>query len=298
MRTRSRQYVGVAAIILANFIWSGSFSATAIAVHGMSPAFISMVRLGTGALVLSPFLKLSKGSKWDWKTIFLALMLGAIGFAAPVYLETVGLALSTPALAAISIALEPLFTVVIASLLLRERLNWSRRLALAVAFVGAWAIAGLPRPGKSGYLAGDLLLIAAVFCYAIYNAYSQRLAGKLSSAAATSATLWGGFLSSIPIWLLTGGDVPHSLRFPDWTALLYLALVATASAYVLWMFALKIIPVSQAALFLYMQPVFGVLLSVMIVGTRPGWYFYLGAGLILFAILLGRERAARQPSHK
>lgn len=294
MHTRSRQYFGVVAIILANFIWSGSFSATAIAVQGMSPAFISMVRLGTGALVLSPFLRMPKGSRWDWKTIFRTLSLGAIGFAAPVYLETVGLALSTPALAAISIALEPLFTVVMASLLLRERLNWSRRFALGLAFVGAWAIAGLPRPGKAGYLAGDVLLIAAVFCYAIYNAFSKRLTVQLSSAAATSATLWGGFLSSIPIWWMTGADVPHSLRFADWTALLYLALVATASAYVLWMFALKAIPVSQAALFLYMQPVFGVLLSVLIVGTRPGWYFYLGATLIFFAILLGREQRARR----
>lgn len=291
MNQRSLHVVGVFAVILANLIWAGSFSATAIDVKGMSPTFITLVRLGAGALILSPFLRLPKGERWDVRTILLALVLGAIGFAGPVYLETKGLALSTPALAAISISMEPLFTVVIASLLLREPLSMTRRLALGLALFGAWAIAGFPRPGSTGYLIGDLFLLLAVFCYAIYNAYSKNLTVRLPSAAATAATLWGGFFATIPIWWASGASVPHSVSLASWLALLYLALFATAGAYLLWMFALKVIPVSEAALFLYMQPVFGVILSVWIVGTRPNWGFYVGASLILVAIVLGRQKA-------
>lgn len=290
MRGKSLHLVGVLAVILANLIWSGSFPATAIVVKGMSPTFITLVRLGTGAAVLSAFLRLPNGQRWDKRTVLLSLVLGAIGFAAPVYLETKGLALSTPALAAISISMEPLFTVVIAAVLLHERLSTMRRVALGLALFGAWAIAGFPRPGKAGYLIGDLLLLLAVFCYAVYNAYSKNLTMRLPSAAATAATLWGGFFATLPIWLATGAPVPRTIGAFTWVSLLYLALLATAGAYLLWMFTLKVIPVSEAALFLYMQPVFGVVLSVWIVGTRPSWSFYVGAASILVAMVLGREK--------
>ena len=288
---KTMRLLRISAVILANLIWSGSFSATAIAVHFMSPAFLTMVRLGTGALVLSPFLRLTGGKRWDWRTIFQALVLGAVGFAAPVYLETKGLALSTPALAAISIAMEPLFTVLVATALLREHLGVARRWATVLAFFGAWAIAGFPRPGRSGYLAGDLFMVGAVFCYALYNAYSKRLTNVLPPSAATAATLWGGFFASIPLWWMSGAVVPHQMTGLDWVAVLYLALLATSGAYVLWMFALKSINVSFAALFLYMQPVLGVVLSVWIVGTRPGLDFYAGAACILAAIVMGRDKA-------
>ncbi len=296
MSKQSLHVVGVLAVILANFIWAGSFSATAIDVKGMSPTFITLIRLGTGALILSFFLRLPKGQRWDKQTIFLSLLLGAIGFAAPVYLETKGLALSTPALAAISISMEPLFTVIIASLLLRERLGTMRKIALGLALFGAWAIAGFPRPGNAGYLIGDLLLLLAVFCYGIYNAYSKNLTIRLPSAAATAATLWGGFFATIPIWWATGASVPRTVGISGWLSLFYLAILATAGAYLLWMFALKAIPVSEAALFLYMQPVFGVILSVWIVGTRPTWSFYVGAVAILGGIILGREKTTANVS--
>ncbi|QQE77478.1 DMT family transporter [Alicyclobacillus sp. SO9] len=288
---RSTQAFGIIAVLIANLIWSGSFPATAIATKHIPPMFLTMVRLGTGALILVPFLRLPKDNRWDKTSVGLAFLLGGLGFTVPVYLETKGLALSTPALAAISISMEPLFTAIVAAVMLHERVPWRRRLALFIAFLGAWAIADFPRPGKTGYLTGDLLLLMAVSFYGFYNAFSRRLIERVPASAGAAGTLLTGFLVSVPAWFFTGAKIPQQMTSADWMSLLYLAIISTGAAYLLWMLVLQRIQVSVAALFLYLQPVFGVVLSVVMVGTRPSFSFYIGAVLILLAIFLGRQQA-------
>lgn len=289
--TRDLSRRGLSALIFVNLIWAGSFSATAIAMHHMSAIFLTLVRLGTASIVLAPLLRLHKPMKWEWRTVLLSLVLGFVGFTAPVYLETEGLAQSTPAMAAISIALEPLFTVLVAAIMLREKLPIRRRFAVLIALLGAWAIAGFPRPGAPGYLLGDVLLILSVLCYGVYNVYSKHLTNLVPHRTAAAATLLGGFVTSTPIWWITGARIPTHLSHAELFSTVYLALFATAGAYLLWLFALQSFKASVAALFLYLQPVFGVLLSVIILGIHPPVYFYLGSAFILGGIYMGREGA-------
>lgn len=283
--------VGSIGIMVAmNVIWAGTYPATSIALKGMTPEFLTMVRLGVGALAFAPFLR-GLRSHWNLQTVFLALGLGVVGFSVPVYLQSLGLFLSTPALAAISIALEPLLTAVIAATWLREGFGQGRKLALVMAVVGAWAIAGFPTLGHRGYLYGDLFLLVAIGCFAVYNVFSAQLSRRVGSSTATAATLLGGFLGSLPIWMGSGAKAPHTWVHGEIWALLYLSLLATALAYFLWMFTVTRVPVSVVALFLYLQPLLGVLLSVLITHTRLTFAFYLGAILILGALYVGRERS-------
>ncbi len=273
-----------------NLIWAGTYPATGIALRGMTPEFLTMVRLGVGALALLPFLRGNHEKRWSLKTALAALGLGVMGFSIPVYLQSLGLYLSTPALAAISIALEPLVTAVIAALWLHEVFGRGRKVALAMAVLGAWAVAGFPVIGHLGYAYGDALLLGAIGCFAVYNVFSARLSQAVGPSTATAATLLGGFIGSVPIWLVTGARTPYTWVHGELWALLYLSVLATALAYFLWMFAVHRVPVSLVALFLYLQPVIGVLLSVMITHNRVNGAFVLGSLLILGALYIGRDR--------
>ena len=279
-----------AGLVLVNLAWAAGYPAAAIALRDIPSGLLTVVRLGIAALMLAPLAARSRGTRWDRGTVALAASLGVVGFALPIYLQTLGLAMSTPAMTAILVALEPLFTAVLAGALLRQPLPALRRIALAVALVGAWTIAGLPRPGHAGYLAGDVLLVLSVVCFATYNAFSSRLTDRVPPPAAASATLWAGFLGMIPLWLLLGAGLPHHLSTGPAAATAFLAVVGTGLAYLVWVTALGRIPAAEAALYLYLQPVFGVLLSVLLTGARPSAGFYLGAGLILFGVFLGAER--------
>lgn len=293
---RSGRSLGILALVVSNLLWAGTYPTTAIALRSTSPIFLTLFRLGFSALIMAPFVRLPKGQHWERRALFLAGALGVIGFSLPVLLQTWGLQLSTPALAAISISLEPLLTGAMAAVFLKEPMPAPRRIALGMAFIGAWAIAGFPRPGHGGYLTGDLLLIAAIICFAFTNAFSARLTALVPPATATGSTLVFGFLSLIPVWLLTGASFPETLPpIGSVVAGLYLAILATAGAYLLWMFSLKRVQVGTAALFLYLQPVFGVLFSVLLVGTHPTPDFYLGAIVIALALHVGREKGPAKP---
>ncbi len=285
----------ISVLVLMNLIWAAAYPVTAIALHGMTAQFLTVVRLGVGGFVLIPFLWVGAKIPWNWHTIGWSLVLGIVGFSLPVYLQSLGLYLSSPAMAAMSIALEPLATAVIAAVWLKESLGTGRKWALGSAMVGAWAIAGFPTVGHLGYLAGDLALLAAVVCFATYNVFSSRLAAKLSAPTANTATLLGGFIGIVPVWLLTGGKTPTDWVHGELWALLYLALLATALAYYLWMFAVSRVPVALAALFLYLQPILGVLLSVIITHTILTLSFYIGSVLIMLALYLGREAGPQTP---
>ncbi len=288
--------IGIGMLVLVNLIWAGSFPAMAIAVQEMSPLLLTLIRLGTSALVLFPFLRFNKLANWNLRTIFLSVVLGVIGFTAPVSLETAGLAASTPEMAAIAIAMEPLFTAVIAAFMLRERLSKKRIIAFLLALFGAWVIAGFPRPGAPGYLVGDMLLLLSVICYAIYNTNSAKLSESVSPSAGAAATLLAGFITSIPVWVIAGAPMPLRITHSALVALLYLSLGATAVAYLLWQVILNRFQVSFAALFLYLQPIFGVVLSMLIVGTHPPAYFYGGGVIILGAIFLGQQQQVKKPN--
>ena len=278
-------------LALTNLVWAAGYPLTVLALRDFAAPLLTVIRLGAASLICLPLLWARRpgGGAWNRRALGLAAVLGLVGFALPVYLQTAGLARSTPAITAILVALEPLFTAVLAALLLRERLPATRCLALGAALVGAWIIAGAPRPGHGGYLWGEGLLLLSIVCFAAYNALSARLASLVGAPAATSGVLLAGFAGSLPIWALARFPAPLHLHASPLLAAAFLAVVGTGAAYWMWMYAVDRMPVAQVAIFLYLQPVFGAALSFWLEGRAPDLAFYLGAALILGAVHLGEK---------
>lgn len=282
-------------LVLANVIWSGSFPATSLATQSIAPTLLVMSRLLVGGAILFPFIWLDlrrSGQRPSWSSLARTALIGLLGFTLPVTFETVGIHVSSPALGAVSIALEPLLTLLVSTILYRTRLGAARWIAMAIAAVGAWIVAGCPRPGFAGYLLGDILMLIAVLCYGVYNAVSGRLTGDVPPLLATSIMLLAGGIGCVPLYFATGHPWPHHLSMLSLASAVYLAVFATAGAYLVWVIVLQDHDVSSATISLYLQPVFGVLLSIAIVHVRPTWYFYAGSVLIFGALFLGRNRNA------
>ncbi|WP_206831449.1 DMT family transporter [Alicyclobacillus fructus] len=283
-------------LILANLIWSASFTATGLAAVSFSPPVIVMARMIIGGLVLLPFVvrDLRQGV-WTWKKVLRVALLGLLGFTVPVTMETEGIRVSSPALGAVSIALEPLLTLVVSAFAFRTPLGPRRWLAMLLAAAGAWVVAGCPRPGFTGYLLGDLLMLGAVACYAIYNAISGRLTADVSAAGATSIMLLAAGIGCVPIDAWTGFAWPRHVTPASLWSLVFLAFFATALAYLIWILVLQDHDVASAAITLYLQPVFGVLISIAVTGERPSALFYVGGAMILVALFLGQHRSKEKP---
>ncbi|WP_062307907.1 DMT family transporter [Alicyclobacillus sendaiensis] len=280
-----------ALLIVANLIWSASFTATGLAAESFSPPLIVMARMLVGGMVLLPFVARDVRLRmWTWKKILRISLLGLLGFTLPVTMETEGIRASSPALGAVSIALEPLLTLVVSAIAFRTPLGWRRWFAMILAATGAWIVAGCPRPGFAGYLLGDLLMLGAVACYAIYNAISGRLTADVSAASATSIMLLAAGIGCLPVYAWTGHPWPRHVAHASLWSLVFLVFFATAAAYLIWIFVLQDHDVASAAITLYLQPVFGVLISIVVTGERPSALFYVGGAMILLAVFLGQDR--------
>ncbi|WP_208527727.1 DMT family transporter, partial [Methylacidiphilum caldifontis] len=115
-----------------NLIWAIGYPVTTVALHeGMPPSLLAVVRLVGAFLMLWPQLRglphLS-GKLWG----FCAVM-GVTGFTLPMWLQIRGIGGTDAAIGAISIALEPLLTVLLAAQITGQRVHRGQQVALGLA---------------------------------------------------------------------------------------------------------------------------------------------------------------------
>lgn len=275
-------------LVLMNAAWALGYPFTAVVLSKghVSPSLLTAVRIGGAALIMAPFLR-----RVTWsKAIFVrGLWLGTLGFAVPIWLQIRGLGETDPAIAAVSVALEPLLTTLWAALVDRQRVTRWQYGALMMAVMGSWVLTGLPRPGHLKDVAGDLMLILSVVVFALYNVYSPRLSRDLDASGAAALSFLMGFVASAAIWLIGGAPLPSAVSWSVGLSGGYLAVMGTGLAYWLWLYVTRDGSVTVSALFLFIQPLFGSLLAIMLGQVALSVALVAGGLTILVAMYLGQE---------
>jgi drug/metabolite transporter (DMT)-like permease len=197
-----------------------------------------------------------------------------------------GLVLTTASMSTLIWAAEPALILLLAWLLLRERLTRPLLLLSAVALAGAVMVVGA---GTGGVLSGNLLVATAVLCCAIYTVWTRHLiAGVeplvLVTLQQTVSLAWALLIWLIELWqmdwvLLT--DIPPAA----WLLALASGIVYYGLAFWFYITGLKETPASLASLFLNLIPIFGVSGAMLFLGERLGPAQWLGAMLIITAVL-------------
>ncbi len=197
-----------------------------------------------------------------------------------------GLSQSSPSHAALLYALTPTVVFLLARRYLHESNAGEKLIGIAAAFVGVALILldrGLAREHSA--LRGDLLMLVAVFGWALYTVGSKDLLKRYDPMTLTTWVLVAGTVMSLPAALIPGAIPPlRSLSLPVWGGLAYLAIGTSVIAYPLWLYALRRLEASKVAITTNAQPVLTSILSWLLFGDRFGIPFFLGAALILFGV--------------
>lgn len=275
-----------------NALWAVGYPVTAIALHsGASPSLLAAIRLTVAFLLLSPLL--ARVQRWSWSLVGLSAFMGLIGFSLPVWLQIIGLRSTDPAIASISVAVEPLLTILLAALFGKTRLFWWQQVALVMALAGSWILLGEPRPGHLGHIAGDIALFLAIFCFALYNILSPSLSRRVEAAPGTALVLGFGAIGSTTLWAAQGAIVPIHLTATFVWSSGFLAVGATGLAYVLWLSVVSRQSLTVVSLFLYTQPLIGSLVSWALGQSPLTLSLVLGGFLILLAMTFGQNQLPR-----
>jgi drug/metabolite transporter (DMT)-like permease len=164
-------------------------------------------------------------------------------------------------------------------------------LGVALAFLGILVIMLAQGASlSSATLAGDLLTLCAVVCWASYVLGVRVLAGQLSSLSITALTMLTGAPGLALVGLPDLGQVKWA-HLPGivWFSLVYSSVFAIVVAYVLYNHNVKRIGGVRTAIYGCAIPLLATLIAWPVLGERPTWWHAVGAVLIVAGVLLSRR---------
>lgn len=269
--------------VLLALLWGFNWPAVKIALGEIPPFALRSIGLASGslllllvALVLRRRLTVARVS---WLPLILAGTLNIAGF--NIFTAFAQL-ITTTSRAAILTYTMPIWSVLLAALILGEAID--RRKALALGS-GALGIALLAYPVfESGATRGVIFPLLAALSWALGTIVLKRWPLKSDPIATTAYQLMiGAAISGIGL-LVSGQAVPASLSGPVIGALAFHIIGAMACAYMLWFAILARNPASTSALLSFAVPVVGMLSAMLLVGDRPSLLDIAGSTAILLAV--------------
>ena len=290
------------ALVLANVLWAGSYTAGKVALADLPPIELNAVRFTLAALLLAPVLiRYRKQIPRDRRMLFILLQLSLLGFILNKALEYIGLSLSTASDVALLIATESIFTGLLSWIFLRERVTRTGVAALAVGLFGVYLIVerGLvPNLGEGNNtrVIGDVLVVLSLLLEAGYTVRGKTTLTTLPPLLFTALTITG----SLFFWLPAGAAAVASNGLPHvtlggWLSAFYLAAITTVLGYWLWFHALRVTDASAAAPTLFIQPLLGAALAIAILHDELTLATVIGAICIVASLLLVMRGSRREP---
>jgi len=188
--------------------------------------------------------------------------------------------------------LYPVIIVVLASLILKEKITKIRVLGCLLGFAGlVVAVAGgqITLPGHSVNFGLPLVVLAA-FCYALFSVLLLVFKYEVITVMFMSIITGLIFVAS-HILLFSSFALPEP---KEWIGLAYIGTLPLALGSILWLKAMKIIGASRVAILMYFTPVIGILIAHLALAETPDLYLFLGMGMIIGGNILSNFKRSKR----
>ncbi|MFM0057549.1 DMT family transporter [Paraburkholderia phytofirmans] len=267
--------------------WASAFPFIRIGLQGLPPLQLAAARFATAALLVLAWLAYRRPRLPTWRDSLRFALCGFLGIALYNALLNTGEKTVAAGAASFIVNTLPIFTALLAAVVLGERFNRWGWLGSLVSLAGI-AVIARGQPGGLTLGAGSTLILGAALCSASYFVLQRRLIPVYGALTCTAYTLLAGALLLTP-WL---PGALHSLDgAPHGTlqAVLVLGVFPAALGYATWTFALGHFGAARAANFLYLTPAVATALSALLTGERPGLATLCGglmaiAGVVVVAL--------------
>lgn len=275
-------------LILLGAIWGGSFFFARIAVAEMHPLVLVLFRVAIAAAALQIYLVLHGPSfRLVLPHIGLFFLLALTNNVIPFSLIFAGQTELGAGIAAILNATTPFWTLIVANAMTAdEKLSWNKLAGIGLGIAGTAVMVG---PGVLAGLGGPVwpkfALIGASLSYAFALMVARRLKSVPPPVLATGQ-LTASTVIMIPVVLLTVGPAGlFSASVPVWAAVLGLALLSTAFAYILYFNLIASAGATNASLVTLIVPVSAILLGIAFLGEHIEMFELIGMVLIALGLV-------------
>ena len=270
--------IGVLAAVASSALGGAAVGATRFVAGIVDPLALGALRFGLGVVLLAPLAMAGK-STWpmrrDWPA---TAALGVLFFAVFPALFNASLRLTTASRGALALSTLPLLTMLVAAVLGAEALTTRKTAGVLVAVSGvAFALlAGLAHAPADAWK-GDLLMVCAALCMAVYSVCSRPVIARSSPLPFTVMAMGAGASCLIAFSAATGGFLPlAAFGLPQWLAVAYLGVFGGAIGFYLWAYALARTTPTRVAISVTVNPVTAALVGAVLLEEAIRWNLLLG----------------------
>jgi drug/metabolite transporter (DMT)-like permease len=276
------------AFILLGLIWGSSFLWIKIAVDEIPPATLVAYRMSLGALGLLAFLAAGRQLTIPRGRQLVPLaILGAVNTSLPIFLISWAEQFVDSGTAAVLNSLVPIFSLIIAGILLRtEPVTWLRTLGLLIGFGGAALLASreLALRGDLAGLIGSVAVVVAAICYAAGASFAKY---RIRDTPRYAVAAWSLVFAALYMWalaLVADGGLIVPTQVDTIVAVVWLGVLGSFIAYLCYFFLLEQLGATLTTMVTYVFPVVGVTLGVVVLGELLDWRLVLGTVLVTLGI--------------
>ncbi len=260
----------------------------------ITPAALIGFRTLLGAPLLFLFIRQARSLPTSKDLLALA-GLAFFGIAANQILYAEGLKRAGPVNAVILIVSIPVITLIVATLLGKERPGPKRLAGVAIAVAGVLYLLNAEKFDlSSGRVVGSLFILTNTTCYSIYLVFAK---GTIARLGAFYTIAWVFLLGAIEAAPYTVPDTLSTIwwELPGeaWLSLLFILAGPTIGTYFLNAYALKSIDSSIVAIFIGLQPLVGCLAASLAFGTEITARIIISGLTIIMGVLLTTLRGPK-----
>ena len=273
-----------------SLVWGASFLFMAIGLDAFHPGLVTWLRVGFGALVMAliPRARRTEIAPADRPRVGL---LGLIWVAIPFTLFPIAQQWIDSAVAGMLNGATPIFTALLATLLLRTLPGRLQSLGLVIGFAGIMAIA-LPSGGEGTTEAvGVALAVLATVCYAVALNIVMPLQHSYGSLPVLARVQWVAAALVTPYGIY--GLTQSSFAWPSLLAMLAVGVFGTGLALVLMGTLTGRVGATRAAFITYLIPVVALILGVVFRSEVVAPLAVAGVGLVIIGAILASRREGK-----
>lgn len=292
---------GLVFVILAVMFWGVSFINTKVLLEEYPPVSIAFFRQFVALVPLAVmFLRKKAFFRLNLKTVLHMAVASLFGIVLYFLFENNGLKYISASEASIIVATIPIFTLLMDTLVSRQKLDFKTFCLVLGSWVGVYLVitGGSPVMVGSGNLKGSLLVFGAMVSWIVYTLITKRLSQQYDSLQMTFSQT----LLSIPLFIPFIWQEKALWHWPSATAtahLLFLGIFCSAVAYVFFLYGIAVLGPGVASSYLNLIPLVTMAIGAVFLGDRLAPLQLCGAVLILVSLgLISFNRLRQKKSEK
>jgi len=288
-------------MVLTTIFWSGAFITGKIAIGEFPPFTLTFFRflfalplIFTILYVREPANLIPRRRQWP-----ALILLGFVGTFCYHALFFSSLKYTTAINSSLIGAMNPMVTTLLAAMFFSERLTPWRLFGIFLSFSGVFLFitnGDFQLISHFQFNKGDLLMLIAVCCFAVYSLLSRRYMKQylLSPLMVTAYTFLICVVISVPFVLWESpATYLFSATASGWLSILYMSVFASVLGYLIQMVAIQRIGAPRTAIFINLVPIFTIIQSVTILGESITLFKLMGAAIVISGVYLATRPESR-----